>query len=210
MNSVMFVAFAEARARLPDGAFGAMAAGFLSGIAQAFLSTPMDWVKIQAQLHGGSSGAMLISAMRGANPSVLFTGHTMNLCREGVFTAVYLGLYSHLRGALLGDDQARQASQPGGVGMHLVALTSASTGALAWLSCYPFDTVKSLQQGLPPNTPAAKRSIGSAVATLHAKGGIAAFYRGAGSSTLRAVMVTCSRLVAYELVASFFTQPRKA
>ena len=36
---------------------GALAAGAFSGVAQAFLSTPMDWVKIQAQVHGGSSAA---------------------------------------------------------------------------------------------------------------------------------------------------------
>ena len=194
MNSVMFVTFAEARRRLPEGgAVGALLAGAFSGIVQATLSTPMDWAKIQAQVHGGSSAFLLLQTLR-TRPALLLTGHWMNLWREGVFTAIYLGLYSHVRHAL--DPQHN-----GTGGLPLVALTSACTGALAWIACYPFDTVKSLQQGAPPTGPAAKRTAGACARALHANGGLRAFYRGAGSSTFRAMLVTCSRLVAYEAVA---------
>ncbi len=194
MNSVMFVAFAEARRRLPDNTFGALAAGAFSGVAQAFLSTPMDFVKIQAQVHGGGSLPLLMRTLRSGRPGILYTGHAMNLCREGVFTAVYLGLYDQLRHIVQGE---------GSTSLSLVALTSASTGALAWFACYPFDTVKSLQQGQPPTASPAKRSVGAAFAALQVQG-LSAFYRGATSSTLRAMLVTCSRLVAYEWLASYF------
>jgi len=82
--------------------------------------------------------------------------------------------------------------------LALVALTSATTGALAWIAAYPFDTVKSVQQGVPPGAPAAKHSAVHMARRLLAEHGIGAFYRGIGSSTLRAVLVTCTRLVAYE------------
>jgi solute carrier family 25 carnitine/acylcarnitine transporter 20/29 len=195
MNSVMFVAFAEARKRLPDDAAGSLLAGALSGVVQATLSTPVDWAKIQAQVHGGKSSELIVRAAQ-RFPGVLYTGHVMNLCREGIFTAIYLGLYSHIRRTV------EAASGPqGGSDLALVALTSATTGAIAWVSCFPFDTVKSKQQSLPPTAPPAKRSIRACASALISEGGVAALYRGVGTSTFRAILVTCSRLVAYEGVA---------
>ena len=58
MNTLMFTAFNEAKRALEvhttwgSGTVGALVAGALSGLATAFLSTPMDWVKVQAQLRG--------------------------------------------------------------------------------------------------------------------------------------------------------------
>ena len=195
MNSVMFVAFAECRKRLPDDAGGSLLAGALSGVVQATLSTPVDWAKIQAQLNGGKSSDLILRTAH-RFPSVLYTGHTMNLCREGIFTAIYLGMYSHIRRTV----EATSGRQ-GGSDLALVALTSATTGAIAWVSCFPFDTIKSVQQSLPPTASPAKRSIRACAYALLAEGGVGALYRGVGTSTIRAILVTCSRLVAYESVA---------
>ena len=79
LNSVMFVAFAEARRHLPDTAFGALVAGAASGFAQATLTTPMDWVKIQAQGRGRPVLALVRECMR--SPAQCFAGHWMNVAR---------------------------------------------------------------------------------------------------------------------------------
>ena len=84
MNSLMFVVFAECRRMLPDNAFGAFASGAIAGVATATLSTPFDYLKIQAQVRGSRPLAVL-GATR---PGVLFRGHAMNMLREGVFTCV--------------------------------------------------------------------------------------------------------------------------
>ena len=48
------VDLSEAQKLLPPGAAGSLLAGAVSGGAQAFLTTPHDYLKIQAQLRGGS------------------------------------------------------------------------------------------------------------------------------------------------------------
>ena len=190
LNTIMFVAFAEAQKSLPDTTLGSLMAGAFAGVTQAMLTTPMDWLKIQAQLRGGSSMALLGQVVRSrAGWLTLFSGHTMNLLREASFTAVYLGLYARARTAIAPD---------GHPGLALVAAASASTGALAWLACYPFDVVKSVQQAQPLGKSTPLSSIGGAARDVWARGGVRGFYRGATASTFRAVLVTCSRLVAYE------------
>jgi len=199
MNSVMFVVFAEVKSRLPDTIGGALTAGAVSGLAQSALSTPMDFLKIQQQLSGGRP-LLIIKDMtarhgfRGALP-MFFVGHSMNMLREGVFTAVYLGLYSRLRQHVELEHDTHE--------VHLwhVMAASSTTGALAWCACYPFDTVKSVQQSQPASGKhTLLRSIFGAGRHIWSRGGLSAFYRGVFASTSRAVLVTCSRLVAYETV----------
>ena len=196
MNTAMFVVFAECRRRtaaLGDVA-GALASGAFAGVATATLSTPFDYVKIQAQLRGAPPLRVLADALRAR---ALFRGHAANCLREGVFTAVYLGAYDACRVALSGG-----ARPPTRVG----AAVAATTGALAWVANYPFDTVKSVQQSAPPSAPRA--GLARAVRTLWRRGGVGAFYAGLAPSTARAVLVTTSRLVAYEHVRGWFDAPR--
>lgn len=138
MNTFMFLAFAEAKRALPQSSFGSLLAGAIAGVLTSVCSTPTDWVKIQAQLRGGSNiHAILTEALR-AGPASLFTGQTANMCREGTFTAVYLGLYDVIKRQITGSSGDGSERLP----LHLVAAASASTGALAWIVSYPFDVVK--------------------------------------------------------------------
>ena len=111
-----------------------LVAGVVSGVASAFVSTPTDYIKIQAQLGGGiSSRAILRQIMQLPSPhSILFRGHVANLWREGVFTCVYLGIY---------DVAMSHAEDPN---LASIAAISSVTGGLAWIVSYPFDTVKSV------------------------------------------------------------------
>ena len=128
----------------------------------------------------------------------LFRGNAANCLREGVFTAVYLGAYDACRVALSGGGDRPPT--------RVVAAVAATTGALAWVANYPFDTVKSVQQSAPPSAPRA--GLARAVRTLWRRGGVGAFYAGLAPSTARAVLVTTSRLVAYEHVRGWFDAPR--
>ena len=206
-STLMFVAFEEARKALPDTAGGALLAGALSGLATSMLSTPSDWVKVQAQIRGVPVRAVLTDVLRAGAlrslPSTLFTGHGMNMLREGVFTAVYLGLYARLRAAIVAEPvhAGRAGSSSSAVPpLHLVAAASATTGALAWVASFPFDSIKSFQQAQPARVSSSRASIGGAVSALWRQGGVLAFYRGLSASTARAILVTCSRLLTYEWV----------
>ena len=182
-----------------DSYRASLVAGVVSGVASAFVSTPTDYIKIQAQLGGGiSSRAILHEIMQLPSPhSILFRGHVANLWREGVFTCVYLGIY---------DVAMSHAQDPN---LASIAAISSITGGLAWVVSYPFDTVKSVMQGQAPSKPGL--SISQAVRTLYFNGGnagnLTAFYRGCAASTGRAILVTSSRMITYEFVARTFFRP---
>ena len=97
-----------------------------------------------------------------------------------------LGLYDRARNALYSSE-----------GRHIktfeVLVVSSMTGALAWVASYPFDTVKTIVQ--------ADRTVSTAEAAsrLYRLSGVKGFFRGAGASTFRAMLVTSSRMVAYEM-----------
>lgn len=173
MNTVMFAAFRSVK----DVCGGdSLTAGLVSGFATACISTPTDYIKIQAQLRGTGSWTLVRNTLA-RHPWSLFCGHAANLGREGVFTMVYLGLYDRA--------QPKDFVQ--------VALTSSLTGALAWAASYPFDTIKSVIQG-------DRLTMTKALRSIHGRGGLAAFYRGCLPSTGRAMLVTSLRMITYEAV----------
>jgi solute carrier family 25 carnitine/acylcarnitine transporter 20/29 len=174
MNTVMFSVFDQVNEQVGDP----FIAGILSGFATAMISTPMDYVKIHAQLSGRQSW----SIVRATSPFMLYRGHVANLGREGLFTMVYLGLYHSW--TVSGREEKNLLS---------VAVTSSMTGALAWIVSYPLDTTKTLIQS--------GRSM-NAVASLLQKNGLSSFYKGCGASTGRAMLVTSSRMIAYEWILS--------
>lgn len=213
MNSVMFTVFnnvkdAANQTSPLDENSSALVAGLFSGFATACLSTPADWFKIQAQ--------MSLSRKNGKEPPLsiwrdhvmkngkfqysfftrtVYSGHIANLGREGVFTMVYLGMYDRITNAVNVRRSHDNYDQP--LGMGTVILISSFTGACAWLCNYPFDTVKTVMQA-GKSTQNEIITLRCAIQTIYNSGGWKAFWRGAGSSTLRAMLVTSSRMLAYE------------
>jgi len=160
----------------------------------------VDLIKIQAQLTGRTAASVCRAALKqgGRNPAVLFRGHTANLCREGSFTLLYLGLYD------LSKTHHNQHPNES-LGLLRVAAASSLTGGLAWVACYPFDTVKTIMQGSrlesSPSS-SAGTSFCDTARGLWRAGGYGAFFKGCGASTGRAVLVTSTRMIAYESVRS--------
>lgn len=177
MNTVMFSVFSGIKNGIGDESIlpSGLVAGLVSGFVTACISTPTDGIKIQSQLTGLST----LQVLKSTSPASLFRGHVVNLAREGVFTMVYLGLYDQLR--------PRDS-----LSVWKVAATSSLTGGMAWIASYPFDTIKTVVQSSSHkiNYQKALKQIGG-----H-------YYRGCGSSTGRAVMVTSLRMIVYESVMS--------
>ena len=214
MNTVMFSVFHKVKdwtnntnSMLVGGNenASAMCAGLLSGFATACLSTPTDWIKIQAQLgkKGGtgtgidssSSSLSIVRRLLHDNQyqavkvtRTLYRGHVANLAREGVFTMVYLGLYDRISSKMK-DQQQQQLS------MGQVMMISSFTGACAWICNYPVDTLKTVIQGRSMDN---RVSMGDAFRSIWESGGVKAFYRGVTASTGRAMLVTSIRMLAYE------------
>ena len=204
MNSVMFVVFSKVKqmsneSTVMDENSAALFAGLFAGFATACLSTPTDWLKIQAQTGGNESSTTSAILRRQLKLSAnniptflrtLYRGHVANLGREGVFTLVYLGFYDRITATV----KASHGNE--NLDMMSVVLISSFTGGCAWVCNYPFDTVKSRIQ--VKNSTEKKTTTLSAISTLYESGGIKGFFRGLGPSTLRAMLVTSSRMLAYE------------
>lgn len=82
-------------------------------------------------------------------------------------------------------------------------LISSLTGACAWICNYPFDTIKSVMQSSSSSERRgsisnSNQSIGLAVRSIYRLGGVRGFFSGAFPSTVRAMLVTSSRMLAYE------------
>ena len=172
MNTLMFSVFDQVDA----WAGNPFVAGVISGFATAMVSTPTDYIKIHAQLSGRQSW----NIVQATSPLVLYRGHIANLGREGVFTMVYLGLYHRLTTSPQNDKD-----------LFSVALTSSLTGALAWIVSYPFDTAKTLIQS--------GRSMNEVFSFMQMNG-LSSLYKGCLASSGRAMLVTSSRMIAYESV----------
>ena len=134
----------------------------------------------------------------------VYRGHIANLGREGVFTMVYLGLYDRITNAVKArrrrSDDNFTKDQP--LSMGDVILISSFTRACAWIANYPFDTVKTVIQagGVSSSTTRqhTKINMTDTIRLVYNSGGFRAFWRGVGSSTFRAMLVTSSRMLAYE------------
>jgi len=184
VNSCMFGVFQMCKQQDIVGGDGSflrgVASGLVSGLATACISTPTDYVKIQAQLRGVTSWSVLREIQ--TTPFRAFRGHVATMARNGIFTAVYLGLYD--------------AAHPSG--FVQICLAGSATGALAWVASFPADTIKSVIQ----RTAVRERlSIRQAARLIYQRqNSLAGFYRGCGPSTVRAAMVTSLRMVTYENV----------
>jgi hypothetical protein len=216
MNTVMFSVFENVKQSLggqDQELSTSLLAGIGAGIATACISTPTDYVKIHAQLSPQSSSSLQIvrqtlmmtkqqqaqaqpnNKKHPAAVAVFYRGHVANLLREGIFTMVYLGLY----------DQAHPQS------FAEVAMTSSLTGALAWVASYPADTIKTVCQAQGLSFQEATKQVwyrqqqqrkGSGNGA--GRGSISNFYKGCGTSTGRAILVTTSRMIAYEWILGQF------
>ena len=211
MNTIMFSVFDQVKywtasppteRESPSSFSSSMVAGIFSGFATACFSTPTDRIKILAQLSKPhnmngithSSNAInswtifknIILQSRGGGITTLYRGHMINLGREGVFTMIYLGLYDQLSPQTYWQ----------------IALTSSFTGALAWIGSYPLDTIKTIIQGHNHQRTTGNWTVRHAVRHLLqvGDGGISAFYKGCGTSTGRAILVTSSRMIVYEWI----------
>ncbi|MGK3749473.1 MAG: solute carrier family 25 carnitine/acylcarnitine transporter 20/29 [Bacillariaceae sp.] len=223
MNAVMFTVFDTVQTRTNNNSF---ISGIISGFATAIISTPTDYIKIQMQLSSLSLSSTLSSVLlhnnnnkknkiRGVTSIIgkLYRGFTVNLAREGIFTMVYLGIYHWIlekEEIYYCNNNNNNNNNNSNNFNHIVFVTgtSAFTGALAWIITYPFDVIKTIiQSGSISNVNGnINRNISNfnflrqQIQTMYTNHGLKMFYRGCIPSTGRAMLVTSSRMLAYDQI----------
>ncbi|KAI6213697.1 hypothetical protein M3Y94_00181600 [Aphelenchoides besseyi] len=156
-------------------------AGCSAGVAQAFVSSPTELLKLRVQINDDSHRKYrspfhcLRSIMKESGPRTLFRGIWATQLRDCPGLGIYFASYEFL---------ARSMSRDG----TMEALTSLQllcaggfAGMLSWLFNYPTDVIKTRYQA---NDDA--KNYGEVIRKTYAERGMKTFFVGFGSTLLRA------------------------
>ncbi|XP_011270317.1 carrier protein, variant [Capsaspora owczarzaki ATCC 30864] len=193
-------------------------AGAGGGLAQAFLTCPIDVVKNRLQIegmghgdgghghaHGGGGSAFKLArhivsshGLRG-----LYLGFGPTLMRDVPGYAVFFASYESLKHLMLGDAKRGDDAEPDG-GEHAggplaVIVAGGTAGSLYHLSTYPFDVVKTAIQTQPDTYPRMYKNTFDCYKQLVAQYGHGALIRGIGPTMVRAFPANAAGFLAYEL-----------
>lgn len=182
---------------------------FLAGVWTGFLScvimVPADLIKSQLQVQTGVGGALRYSGpldcarqlVRANGLRVgLYRGWWPTVWRDAPSYGIYFSVYELLK------DQLRPLQRDGGRDGKTspwVMLTAGGwAGVLTWASTYPFDTVKSIAQTLPPGASAREASMVHIFRDRLRHGGWRGLLLGLDTALLRAWPVNAVTFLVYE------------
>jgi solute carrier family 25 carnitine/acylcarnitine transporter 20/29 len=175
--------------------------GCAGGIAQSFVVSPMELVKVHLQsssgpkpVHGLLAGATQVYATVGV--PAIWRGLYATLLRDTLPHGVWFASYEWAKREL-GDAAAGRL----GVPSDAVPLTCGAFAAVvAWSVGYPADIIKTRIQMPRPfgEPPLSVLDVSRALLAEHRGNPLRAFYRGFGLKLLRAVPMNALSFVVYE------------
>lgn len=174
--------------------------GLVSGLANSFLASPIEHVRIRLQTQVGSGPTAEYqgpldcirklrshgSLMRGLSPTML---------REGNGCGTYFLVYE----ALVASEIKKGISR-NDIPAWKLCTFGAIAGTGLWLMVFPIDVIKSVIQTDNLNTPKYGQSISSVAKAMFQKEGARAFFKGFGPIMLRAAPANGATFATFELV----------
>ena len=170
------------------------ASGAFAGVANTFLSSPIEHVRIRLQTQPHGAGRLYngpIDCMRKLSAhagvaSGLYRGSAVTILREAQAYGVWFLTYEYLMNA----DAARNGIARDQISTPKIALYGGLAGEMLWLASYPFDVVKSKMQtdGFGPNQK--YKTMRDCFAQTWKGEGARGFWRGIGPTLLRAMPVS--------------------
>ncbi|KAL8725393.1 MAG: hypothetical protein Q9181_006435 [Wetmoreana brouardii] len=170
------------------------ASGAFAGLANSFLSGPIEHVRIRLQTQPHGAGRLYngpidcvrkLSAHQGVMRG-LYRGQAVTMLREAQAYGVWFLTFEYLmnRHASTNGIPRSEISAP------LIALYGGLAGEALWLSSYPFDVVKSKMQS--DNLGSQRRYLGThdCFMKMWAEEGMRGFWRGLGPTLVRALPVS--------------------
>ena len=165
-------------------------AGAFSGLFHTIIKCPVEAIKVVAQNERLSSAAALRKLWTEQGPRGIFRGFGATAMMMTPSTFVFFGTYEWARRKLERDTD---------LNLNLMArsfLAGGLAGVMEWSTCMPFDSVKTqIQSG-------AHSSYAAAVRSIHAKHGVAGFYRGFLPVILRAFPANGAAFIGIEAANS--------
>ncbi|CDR37947.1 CYFA0S01e19460g1_1 [Cyberlindnera fabianii] len=175
-------------------------AGFISAIPTTLVAAPMERVKIVLQTQDANAPKSTIGAVKrilaDGGLSSLFRGSLATLARDGPGSAIYFAVYEVAKRELTKLSGAKDGE------LSLLAISTAGglAGIGMWTVVFPVDTIKTRMT----NTISEKISMGQAIKSIYAKGGINGFFPGIGPALLRSFPANAATFVGVELTHQFF------
>jgi solute carrier family 25 carnitine/acylcarnitine transporter 20/29 len=179
------------------------AAGAFAGLANTFLSSPIEHIRIrlQTQPHGAGrlyAGPIDCISKLASSPSVakgLYRGTSVTLIREAQAYGSWFLAFEYM----MNSDAARNNVQRKEIPTWKIAGYGALAGEALWLSSYPFDVVKSKMQTDGFGEKQRYKSMRDAFAQTFRQEGLGGFWRGIGPTLLRAAPVSAGTFATVEL-----------
>ena len=162
-----------------------VAASAGSGALTAFLTCPVQRIKITQQVHSGSLAHTVATALRTRS---LYRDLGVTMAFQVIGRIVYYPSYVYIKG-LLGD----RPGQPQ-LSMPLAIAAGGAANTVSWMVIYPIDVVQTMRMS--------DRSAASAVQTaraLVAEGGVRRLYGGLMPTLLRGFCIGGIQLPLFDL-----------
>jgi len=176
-------------------------AGALTGFASSFVECPIDLFKSQLQTQifrtqpeFATFPQAVQRAMHHNGVQGLFQGLQATFVRTVPATACYFGTYEFAK-----ELQLKPNGRKADLGPAELLLAGGCGGVAYWVSCFPFDTVKTSIQGDAMRR--SERRYGGWIdcaRQLYREGGLARFYRGLAPCLLRSFPANAACFYAYE------------
>ena len=165
-----------------------MIAGMAAGLAQSFICSPCELLKIRLQVDHQYKSALDVykSIMKTNGVLGLYRGFVTTLYREVPAFGVYFTTYYTMLEAL-GDETFGEILPS--------FLAGGMAGAVSWTLIYPIDIAKSIIQMNNKSS----SSLVKVLRDLHRKEGLKVFYRGLGTTIARSLPVNAVVFPVYEL-----------
>ena len=198
-------------------------AGAFGGFVQCLVLVPSDLIKVKMQIEGMKSTKTykstlhcLYSVIQNEGVGGLFKGFTITALRETPSFAVYFSVYKNslswlkntfeknnnddniIKGDVLNYSLMPNSPHP----TASIMISGGLAGAISWTAVYPFDVVKTYIQinSSSHNSNSKQGGVISTVVSLYKEYGIRIFFRGLGTTIIRAFPVNAATFYVYEVL----------
>lgn len=177
-------------------------AGLISAVPCTMVTAPFERVKVLLQVQGdskkynGSLDVMKQLYKTGGLRSV-FRGSLATFARDGPGSAAYFASYEVIKKSLT---PRKEDGSPGDLSIAAVVTAGGMAGVAMWTLVFPLDTIKSTLQATEGS------NLSGVVKTIHARGGLKAFFPGLGPALLRSFPANAATFLGVEVANQFITK----
>jgi solute carrier family 25 carnitine/acylcarnitine transporter 20/29 len=174
------------------------AAGAFAGLANTFLSSPIEHIRIRLQTQPHGAGKLYsgpLDCIRKLGGTGIYRGTSVTLLREAQAYGFWFLTFEYL----MNQDLKRNAYLRSDIPTWKIAFYGGLAGEMLWISSYPFDVIKSKMQtdGFGPQQ--RYKTMRSAFVQTFKQEGALGFWRGIGPTLLRAMPVSAGTFATVEL-----------